>query len=225
MYTITEQIKSLHSENSVNVSYDLDLSNMWFSEWKTELKDNLLMMRSGRDGTDYIVIGNLEKPYYSKSKLTRMKKDVLLDLANEYGLYYIDEFWTKRDIVLEMLSTITVGHHYKNHYENERWHNLECDFVIRGYCQGDAIRVNILDKEYAWNTEDFLTNLFYDTPISGVITFKGKEIYIEEILSDSYVFWDKSDFIERASKYYTDEDKAEFLEFLEYALPETLDYR
>ena len=61
---------------TLNVRYDLDASRINYQDWKDDLDDNLLALdENNRNGSDYMVIGHLDKPYFTKTALTRMKKN------------------------------------------------------------------------------------------------------------------------------------------------------
>lgn len=224
MSTITEKIISLTENNSVNIYYDTNLGQIYYEDWKLDLGDNLLLLGHGRNGPNYAVIGKLEKPYYTRSKLSSMKKLDLIDLAYYYDIPHINEDWTKSEIVNEIYSVVDNAYYYSIHHNETRWYDLESDFTITGYSQGDAIKVNIIDDEYKWNTKEYLENIFFDTPINGTIVFKGKEYYPDEYLESQYSFWDKTEFIDSFIAQYSGDDKVEFKEFLEYFLPEQLEY-
>ncbi len=208
---------------SLNISYDLDLSQIYYKDWKDDLGNNLLSLGKRGNADDFVVIGDLEKPYFTKTKLSRMKKSDLLDLAEQYDKTYIYDDWLKCDIISELLS-ITCKDHYTSVYDNTRWHNLDYTFRVIGYSQGDAVKVLILDSEYNWNTEKSLQNLFYDVPVSGMLTFLDKEYYIDEFMSDVYNY-DIEDILENFQKSYTGCYKHQILEFLKNNLPANLEYR
>lgn len=208
---------------TLNISYDLDLSSINYQDWKENLDDNLLSLCDRWRSCDYMIIGNLDKPYFTKTALTRMKKDDLLDLAEYYGYPHIYEDWLKSEIVTELQSIVTTRHHYKTHYEETSWHDLDCSFTVTGYSQGDVVKVLILGDEFKWNTEKCLQNLFYDVPVSGTLSFLDKEYYIDEFMSDEYDY-DIDDIINNFKKHYTGWYKERIIKFLQDNLPTRLDY-
>lgn len=48
---------------SLNISYDLNLSRIYYNDWKEDLGDNLLRLGKRGNADDFMVIGDLEKPY------------------------------------------------------------------------------------------------------------------------------------------------------------------
>lgn len=226
MTTVTNKLNRLTRNNNVSICYDTYLGRLHYNEWRQDLENNdaVYFGENNRSGVDYIVIGDMSKPHFNKSQLTRKVKQDLIELHEYYNGQYIDpEDWTKQDLIQDLL-TVDKGLHYKAHYDETRWHDLDCDFTVTGYSQGDAVKVRILSDEYKWNTKEHLSNLFYDTPIGGSITYKGTEYYIDEYLDNQYVYWDKIEFINKFMSYYYADDKEEFIEFLGHFLPATLDY-
>ena len=66
--------------------------------------------------------------------------------------------------------------HYEHHYSESRYSDLDYDFRVVGYCQGDVVNVKLVgsEKEFLKHsympTAEYLTNIFYDSPIQGYIT-------------------------------------------------------
>ena len=80
----------------VNVSYDADLANLYFNDFKDGSMNDNVSLFLGSCQTEYLVIFENEKvlneSYYKKSKLARMNKDEL------YGLnYFHDLIWRTSD--------------------------------------------------------------------------------------------------------------------------------
>lgn len=227
MITITQQLSKLTSENYVNVFYDTDLSRIYIEDWKTDLMvSNSLFIKEGRNGIDYIVIGDMNKLKYNIDELKQMDEKCLIDLHQKIFGYYSEDSEDEKmfEYLIEDLLIVDNKMLYKNHYDENSWHELDYDFIVTGYNQGDAIKVLILDDEFNWNTKKYLTNLFFDTPISGTIVFKGQEYNVPEYLYDEYDFWCKDGFIKNFMDLYAGNDRDEILEFLNHYLPEEIDY-
>ena len=92
--------------------------------------------------------------------------------------------------------------YYSRHFESVNWRNLDSDFSIVGYSQGDNIKVKMLGNASDYYNEDGLSHLFYDAPINGRIdVYNGElidELYADEYL-DNYYNWDKVQFINNVS--------------------------
>lgn len=186
-----------------NPSLDVDLSQIWFNDWKANLEfENQLLMLHNRNGVDYIVLAeDLSKPYYKKSDLIKMKKSELIDLCYELDVYFNDSY-TKTDIVSEIMSLVDLEYYYKKHYENHGWGGVDYDFRVVGYSQGDCVKVNILSDVLKWNTKESLTNLLFDTPIYyGKIEFLDQEVNLDEYAEDFYS-WDLDGLISNFEKSY-----------------------
>ena len=115
---------------------------------------------------DYLVIfeseQSAEKPYYRRTKLKAMRHDDLLDLWQNYYIGF--DTMTKSELIGDLLK-ITRRKYYADHYEQNRFRNIEeYDFSVAGYSQGDIIKVCNAD-DISCITTDFIRNLFYDTPI------------------------------------------------------------
>ena len=177
-----------------HITYDCDLANLYFNEFKDgRMNDNVNLFLGSRQ-TDYLVIFENEKvaneSHYKKSKLARMNKDEL------YGLnYYHDLIWRtaerSKDELIENLLSVNNEEYYRNSHEKEDYQNLEYDFIVKGYSQGDCIKVKIVGNVEKWINKDYLTNIFYDTPISGNI-----EVFKNGSLIDDFHLYDLANFNE-----------------------------
>lgn len=214
--------------------HDNDLSYIRFKDFEANASGNSAnIMLGGRNGIDYVVLFDSDaakgEPYYKKSHLQKMRKEALIDLweyHNETSIQYgYNTNYTKAEIIAELL-TVTLEQYYHNHYNETRWYDLESDFIVRGYSQGDAIAVNDLTKQKIWDKES-LCNIFYDSPLSGMVTVYENDavietIYLDEFLDSEYVTWQsehKEALIAAVMKRY-DGDYANALhEYLTATLP------
>ena len=190
----------------VNVSYDTDLAWLYFNDFKEgRMNDNINLFFGSRQ-TDYLVIFENEKVlnenYYKKPQLARMGKACLYELLekNNHNILYTCNYedMTKADMI-ECLLEIDNQEYYTQHYENECYNNLNYDFAIGGYSQGDYCKVKIVGNVEKWINKEYLTNVFYDTPISGII-----EVFKNGSLIDDFQLYDLTNFNEYA---YYDKDK------------------
>ena len=204
----------------VSVSYDTDLANIYFNDFKEgHMNDNVNLFFGSRQ-TDYLVIFENEKvlneSYYKKSKLARMNKEEL------YGLnYYHDLVWRTKTLLkselIENLLSVNNEEYYKNHYEKESYQDLDYDFAIRGYGQGEYFKVKIVGNVEKWINKEYLTRLFYDTPMSGNIeVFKNGSLIDDFQLYDlenfdEYTHYDKDKLISMISDYCSNEDYKDLL--------------
>ena len=218
----------------VNVCYDADLAYLYFNEFKEgRMNDNINLFFGSRQ-TDYLVIIENEKvaneSHYKKSKLARMNKEEL------YGLnYYHDLIWRtaerSKDELIENLLSVNNEEYYRNQYEKEDYCNLEYDFIVKGYSQGDCFKVKIIGNVEKWINKDYLTNICYDTPLSGVIeVFKNGSLIDDFQLYDlanfnEYDYYDKDKLISMIADYCSDKDYKELLvAYLDENLTTAYDY-
>lgn len=216
------------------ITYDCDLANLYFSDFqKGHMNDNINLFFGSRE-TDYLVIFENEKvlneSYYKKSKLARMNKDEL------YGLnYFHDLIWRTADLLkselIDNLLSVNNEEYYKNHYEKEYYQDLDYDFSISGYNQGDDCKVKIVGNVEKWINKDYLTNIFYDTPISGTIeVFKNGSLIDDFQLYDianfnEYAYYDKDKLIAMIADYCSNKDYKDLLvTYLNDNLNDIIDY-
>ena len=127
-----------------------------------------------------------------------MNKDEL------YGLnYYHDLVWRNKDFLkselIDNLLSVNNEEYYRNNYEKEYYQELDYNFVIGGHSQGDCCKVKLVGNVEKWIDKKYLTNIFYDTPISGII-----EVFEDGVLVDEFNLYDINNFDEYA---YYDKDK------------------
>ena len=219
----------------VNIRYDTDLANLYFNVFKEgHMSDNINLF-FGKRVNDYLVIFENEKvlneSYYKKSKLNRMNKDELYELLEKHNRNICNiEHITKLDMITCLLE-IDNQEYYSKHYENECYNNLDYDFAIRGHNQGDYIKVKLVGNVEKWINEEYLTHLFYDTPMSGNIeVFKNgsliDDFYLNDLANfDEYDSYDKDKLIAMISDYCSNEDYKDLLvAHLDKNLNDTIDY-
>ncbi len=121
--------------------------------------------------------------------------------------------------------------YYKNHYEKEYYQDLDFDFAISGYNQGDYCKVKIVGNVEKWINKEYLTHLFYDTPVSGNIeVFKNGSLIDDFQLYDlenfdGYAYYDKDKLISMISDYCSNEDYKDLLvAYLDKNLNINIDY-
>ena len=203
----------------VNICYDTDLANLYFNDFKEGHMNDNVNLFFGNRSTDYLVIFENEKvantSYYKKSQLARMTKIDLTNLADEMLGYGFDD--SSKQTLIDSLISITNKEYYTSHYENECYNNLDCDFVISGYSQGDYCKVKIVGDVEKWVNKEYLTNIFYDTPLAGNIeVFKNGEFLHDFSLYDlayfdEYTSYSKSDVINMAAEFCKNDEYCNLL--------------
>lgn len=217
----------------LSVRYDNDLSRIYFDDFVAQ-NDVLLL---GKRQTDYCVIfhdGSADKPYFKKSHLARKSKEELCGLAFDFGLITGYSWHYKKADIVEILMSVTNRNFYEWHYDSEYWHDLEQDFVIRGYSQSDYVAVKQAGSKKAFFSEDYLKQVFFDCPIDTRLEIYSieccefmqdsqgeliEEIYLDEYLTSIYEY-NKDTLIANFEKTYQGEYKAKVVEFLWDNLPE-----
>ena len=204
----------------VNISYDTDLANIYFNDFKEGHMNDNINLFFGKRENDYLVIFENEKvlneSYYKKSKLAKMNKEELYGLNYYHDLVWRNKTFLKSELIENLLS-VNNEEFYKNHYEKEYYQDLEFDFAVRGYNQGEYIKVKIVGNVEKWIDKEYLTHLFYDTPVSGVIeVFKNGSLIDDFHLNDlanfnEYDSYDKDKLIAMIVDYCSNEDYKDLL--------------
>ena len=222
----------------VHISYNCGLANLYFSDFKEGHMNDNINLFFGNNSTDYLVIFENEtvakSSYYKKSKLARMNKASLYELLekNNHNIIYTcnSEDMTKSDMI-ECLLEIDNQEYYTKHYDNECYQDLDYDFVIGGYSQCEYCKVKLVGNVEKWINEDYLTNIFYKTPLSGFIeVFKNGSLIDDFQLYDlqnfnEYAYYDKDKLIAMISDYCSNKDYKDLLvTHLNENLSSTIDY-
>lgn len=233
----------------INANYSNDLSSIYYEDFTAEWKNKIIKH------DHYIVLFASEDimnaPYYKSSHLKKMNKQALYDLCEQYDIlnyYHSDcdyDVNKKQDLIDELMRYVDNEKYYTWHYEESRYNDLDYDFRVVGYCQGDVIKVKLVgtEKEFLKHsylpTSDYLTNIFYDSPIQGYITVlcNGEELtnlgcnseinFYEVDHFNEYDYWDKQDFITKVKNtdWIVKLDYFDLLiEYLESNLPTSLNY-
>ena len=217
----------------VNICYDTDLANLYYSDFKEGHMNNNVNLFFGNRQTDYLVIFEnktvAKSSYYKKSQLARMNKTDLTNLADEMLEYGFDD--SNKQTLIDGLMSITNKDYYTNHYENESYNSLDYDFAIQGYSQGDFCKVKLIGNVEKWINKEYLTHLFYDTPLSGIIeVFKNGSLIDDFQLYDlanfdEYDSYDKDKLIAMIADYCSNKDYKDLLvAYLDKNLNTTIDY-
>lgn len=211
--------KNLLAENQVSVYHDHDNILMLWENFE-DLYSGYMHVFKSRNGADFILFGDLERPQFKASDLEAMSKYDLGELHGDvYGHWQGD--MTKAELIEELMEVTTLDF-YTTVYANSTWRDLDSTYTLAGYSQGDAVKVLVLDTmpaEMPAPAQDYLHNLLFDSPICISVRFKGEHFYLEELLDDSYQY-DKEQVLNRAAEVYSDrEDSEELIEFLTVMLP------
>lgn len=187
-----------------NISYDADLASIYYNDF-IKGHTGVTVQSFGNRQTDYLVIYgddvSMGDNYYDTDYLESLSNDELIELLDDISNYYYDS--DDREDMINQLSNLSISYYYENHFDSVNWYNLDSDFNITGYSQGDNIKVKMLGNAREYYNENGLTHLFYDCPISGVINVYSNGELIEELFADenleNYYNWDKVQFINKVS--------------------------
>lgn len=221
------QAKEILDNNKVNLYYCSSLSQIYFNDFigDLEAQDKLLML-SGRNGVDYMIFANLYDLYFDDEKVEGLCESGLIDLYQDFVCYDYEGL-SIEELKEELKGSITISEYYSKMYDNLHWRDLECDYILSGYGQGDAVKVlNLLgdDDDAYIPQKDSLHNLLFDNVVDGEILFDGAEMYFREYMTNDYEY-DKDDFLGNFKKLYKGDDKEELLQFLKIELPAQLEYK
>ena len=204
----------------VKVSYDTDLANLYFNNFKDGYTSGSINLFFGSRNTDYLVIIENEEmaseSYYKKSQLARMNKACLYELLEKHNRNICNiEHITKLDMI-DCLLEIDNREYYTKHYENESYNNLDYDYAISGHSQGEYCKVKIVGNVEKWIDKEYLTNLFYDVPMIGNIeVFKNgsliDDFHLYELENFNEYDYDKDKLIAMISDYCSNKDYKDLL--------------
>ena len=198
--------------------YSNDLSQVYFDYFNNEIKNQSLWF--GDRQTDYLVIFESEAfknaPYYKKSVLSKMKKSELFELCEMFELigYWKDEKDYLKSELIDELLTVDNEQFYRNHYDENSWRDLDYSFIVRGYSHDNAVKVLLVGDVEKCINEDYLQNIFFDSPVDGSVTIYKDDVFLGEIN-----FYELNNFNE-----YDYFDKYKLIEYLENSLNDQLSY-
>ena len=213
-----------------NISYDNSLSSIYYNDF-IKGYTGVTVQSFGNRQTDYIVIYGddvkMTDDYYDINYLESLSNEELIELLDSIQLYNYDE--EDREDMIYQLKQIDNEDFYTRHFDSVSWRDLDYDFNIVGYSQGDNIKVKMLGNASEYYNEDGLTHLFYDSPISGSVNVYSNGELIDELFADehleNYYNWDKVQFINNVSNATLDKGYHALLnQWLVDNLEDELDY-
>lgn len=187
-----------------NICYSNDLASIYYDDFING-HTGINVQSFGKRQTDYLVIYGddvkMTDDYYDINYLESLSNEELIELLDSLQFYNYDE--EDREDLIYQLQQFSNEDYYNHHFESVRWYDLDSDFNVIGYSQGDNIQVKLLGNAREYYDEDSLTHLFYDCPISGIINVYSNGELIEELFADefleNYYNWDKVQFINNVS--------------------------
>lgn len=166
----------------LHVQYDIDLARIYFEDL-----DAVRIDLGGRDNYLYL-LGDSSAPFFTKSKLQRMKRDELLELCEVYDLGFFDDA-TKSDMIDELVH-VSIERHYKYLASEYSWHRIQENipheyYVTRGYSQGDAAIIVSISEPIDKSDID---HIFWDCPVYIRADINDVEFYEDSFLDDEYEY-------------------------------------
>ena len=181
---------SEHENIEFNVSYDGDLSCIYFEEFEQENT----RIKFSRDSSLFI-IGDVDKPLYKKTQLNKMTKDELIELDQKFQLLCpYDYSEIKKSYLIDELKEVTIKKYYEYLVSEYSWRDIndyfEHDYYIsRGHSQGDAIYVVNVDEAFTKETKENIDHIFWDAPVYISIEIgDNDEIRELDLLDDVYEY-------------------------------------
>ena len=214
-----------------NVSYDCDLSRMYFEE-SIEVIQHSNYSRSCI--SFYTDCGQIDKEGLTDYTVKGLKADLIRYLNTE-----VSDIWTIKDYIdamqTEIIDNIDDSYNlYDYNLELEKYdivishtRDIRC-ISVTGYSQGDYAKVlcDFTALKKLWGNdpkeEDIqkhLNRLFYDAPVYACIEINGTEYNYYDYIEDPYE-WDRDTFLNGVSK-----DSGISTEILGDFIPEYPEYR
>jgi len=192
---------SEHESIEFHVSYDNDLSGVYYHEF---VEENTRISFS-RDSSLFLM-GDVTKPFYKKTQLNKMTKAELIELDDKYQLlqpYDTDECLKQEYI--DTLVNVTIKQYYEYLAENYSWGNITGQFehdyyTSNGYSQGDSILVVSVDKPFTKETKAYIDHVFWDSPVYISIEIGDNEEIREWDLMDDYYEYDKDQVVKKLNE-------------------------
>lgn len=176
--------------------YDTDLAQCYFDEFIEGLDGTqIARINLNRDDCTYL-IGDSEKPYFKKSDLNKMSKQVLFDLWVHYDLavYNAELNDFKKSELITDLMMVTIENHYRILARDYGWNsfidNITHNYhITRGYSQGDAAIIIFCDADlYTPDYCEYIDHIFWDVPTTMKATINGANYYEDCFLNDPYEY-------------------------------------
>lgn len=175
----------------LTVSYDHDLSQMYFDDFLNGLDGNNCERIKLDHNNDIFLLGDSCKPNFKKSHLSKMSKSNLFEMATDYELLssYCEAHYTKIQLMDELVD-ITIKQHYEHLASRYNWHEIKHHvkhdhYVSRGYSQGDVVLVVSIDEPV---NRGYIDSLFWDCPIHIYLSVNDNDELGYELLNDYYEY-------------------------------------
>ena len=193
----------------------------------------------GQTRLDLVVIS--DRPFtdlkYKKSHLSKMKKDQLMEEYAKYDLSLLDPHdlplvkehykemkYTKADLI-DVLMTVTLAQYYSELHKDISFKDLEPDFKVYGYCQGDVFDVLKVGRIDDFVNKKYLENIYFSTPMRVLLSDENGVVADLTESVDQYSEYDRKEALRKFEEMLSgSEYKKEAMQFLKDNLPASLEY-
>lgn len=194
----------IDAEFSHSFRYDINLASDYFDDFINDTP--MVGVYNTRHDLSAIIVfaseGAKTKKHYSAEQIAEFEENprALTEEWMRYDPY--EAGFVAGDELSDMLADLSdvTAKDYVKMLENADALNELDGFRAFGYSQGYCIDVyfynDVAKQAHEYIDRAYITNIFYDSPISGkfTITIGGVDewgVYVDEYMDDCYIYWDK----------------------------------
>lgn len=211
-----------------NIAYDSGLSQINFNDFISNASGTCEVQKFASYLILYAEDVSKDDEHFNEEGLSALSDDELTKLYDGLGLYYHD--LNSKDDLIEELLNLSHEDYYNKHYNENHYHRLEYDFTFSGEYRCYKVKTVGTIPDYI--NSEYLTNLFFESPIDGNIEVSingevAEEIPVYDFLGNVYDIYDKDVFIKSLSSYLDKKDydyKDLLLQWCEEELPKSINY-
>lgn len=232
MTTISKTIVNSFNVN-VTACMDGDMGRVHYDDFQFNTSGRRIQLGDSCLCDFLVIFGEDESIYdshYEPAKLRRMKKaDLLAECLLYEDCFHCGDDFTRADLI-DLLENKDHEDYYKALFSENLWGDLPCDFQVTGYCQGDVFKVVLHGSAKDEFTEQYLENIFFNTPVSVKVEIANQddeildEKYLSEYVSE-YEYYDKDQTVRVLSEAFKDTEYYNAVKESLQDLPEQLDYQ
>lgn len=168
----------------LHVAFDIELARFYFVDFERDA----VRIDFGLRADFLYLLGDSSAPFFTKSKLQRMKRADLLELCEMYEVGFFDDA-TKSDMIDELVN-VSIKRHYEYLAADYSWNRIQEHihheyYVTRGYSQGDAALIVSISEPI---DKSYIDHIFWDCPIYIRADIDGVSFYEDSFLDDEYEY-------------------------------------
>lgn len=138
--------------------------------------------------------------------------------------HYKEMKYTKADLI-DVLMTVTLAQYYSELHKDISFKDLEPDFKVYGYCQGDVFDVLKVGRIDDFVNKKYLENIYFSTPMRVVLNDENGVVADLSETVEQYSEYDRKEALEKFEEMLSGhERKKEAMQFLKDNLPTSLEY-